>query len=48
MRWTASQAIDFGEDGKLIVDTEDNRYLVRSVEELAKTDREKFQQYVYW
>tara|TARA_R110002049_G_scaffold4601_5_gene32546 strand:+ start:753708 stop:756611 length:2904 start_codon:yes stop_codon:yes gene_type:complete len=48
MRWTASQAIDFGEQGKLLIDTEDNRYVVEDVHALPKPDRERFQQYVYW
>ncbi len=48
VRWTASQAIDFGDDGKLIIDTNDNRYLVRDVFKLPKPDREKFLQYIYW
>ena len=48
MRWTASQAIDFGETGKLLIDTEDNRYVVEDIEELPKPDRERFLQYVYW
>jgi ATP-binding cassette subfamily B protein len=48
MRWTQSQAIDFGERGKLITDTEENRYVVADVERLPKADREKFLQYVYW
>ena len=48
MRWTQSQAIDFGEAGKLLMDTEENRYIVPNVESLPKLDREKFLQYVYW
>jgi hypothetical protein len=48
MRWTQSQAIDYGENGKLIIDTEENRYLVRDIELLSATDQEKFLQYVYW
>ncbi len=48
MRWTQSQAIDFGEQGKLIIDSEDNRYLVRDVDSLPSRDREKFLQFVYW
>jgi hypothetical protein len=48
MRWTQSQAIDFGEEGKLLIDTEDNRYLVRSLAQLPKAQAEKFMQYVYW
>jgi hypothetical protein len=47
-RWTQSQAIDFGTDGKMLIDTEENRYVVRSIDDLPKADREKFLQYVYW
>ncbi len=48
MRWTQSQAIDFGDNGKLIIDTEENRYLVRDLACLAPADQERFLQYVYW
>ena len=48
MRWTQSQAIDFGENGKLLIDTEENRYLVRDIAALPPADQEKFLQYVYW
>jgi ATP-binding cassette subfamily B protein len=48
MRWTQSQAIDFGEEGKLLIDTDDNRYLVRDLSDLPNADAEKFRQYVYW
>lgn len=48
MRWSQSQAQDFGERGKLISDTEDNRYVISDVDELPKPDRQKFRQHVYW
>jgi ATP-binding cassette, subfamily B, bacterial len=48
MRWTASQAIEFGENGKLLIDTEDNRYIVPDIDALPAPDRERFLQYVYW
>ncbi len=48
MRWTQSQAIDYGENGKLIIDTEENRYLVPDIHHLTPSDQEKFLQYVYW
>jgi hypothetical protein len=48
LRWSASQAIDYGEDGKLLIDTEENRYLVPSVSQLPEADRERFEQYIYW
>jgi hypothetical protein len=47
-RWTASQAIDFGPDGKMLIDTEENRYVVRRIDDLPNPDREKFLHYVYW
>lgn len=48
MRWTQSQANDFGENGKLLVDTEENRYVVRDLTKLSARDQERFLQYVYW
>jgi hypothetical protein len=48
MRWTQSQGVEFGENGKLLIDTEDNRYVVHDVDELPKKDRERFLHYVYW
>ncbi len=48
MRWTQSQAIDYGEKGKLLMDTEENRYVVPDIEALSPPDRERFLQYVYW
>jgi ATP-binding cassette subfamily B protein len=47
-RWTSSQAIDFGADGKMLIDTEENRYVVPRIEDLPQPDREKFLHYVYW
>jgi ATP-binding cassette subfamily B protein len=48
MRWNQSQAHDFGERGKVLLDTEDNRFLVTDTDELPKRQRELFQRYVYW
>jgi ATP-binding cassette subfamily B protein len=47
-RWTQSQAIDFGADGKMLVDTEDNRWVVPRVPDLPNPDQERFLQYIYW
>jgi hypothetical protein len=43
-----SQAQGFGDHGKLIIDTEDNRYVIPNVEELPKSDRTKSRQHIYW
>lgn len=48
MRWTQSQAIDYGDHGKLLIDTRENRYLIENVEQLPPDDRERFLQYIYW
>jgi ABC-type iron transport system FetAB ATPase subunit len=48
MRWTQSQAQDYGARGKLLLDVEDNRFLVPDVEELPSRDRTLLQRYVYW
>jgi ATP-binding cassette subfamily B protein len=47
-RWTQGQAVEFGQRGKMIIDTEENRYAVPDVDALPRGDREKFLQYVYW
>ena len=47
-RWTSSQAIDFGADGKMLIDTEENRYVVSRIDDLPQPGREKFLHYVYW
>ncbi len=47
-RWTQSQAIDFGGDGKMLIDTDENRWVIPRVDDLPKGDRERFLHYVYW
>jgi hypothetical protein len=47
-RWTQSQAIDFGDAGKMLIDTEENRWVISRVDDLPPPDRERFLQYVYW
>ncbi len=48
MRWTQSQVQDFGARGKVLLDLEDNRFLVSDVDELPQHERELFQRFVYW
>ncbi len=48
IRWTQSQAVDFGPDGKLLIDVEDNRWVVPRIDDLSRTDRERFLEYIYW
>jgi hypothetical protein len=48
MRWSQSQVQDFGERGKIMLDLDDNRYLVPDVDALPPRKRDLFQRYVYW
>jgi ATP-binding cassette subfamily B protein len=48
MRWAQSKAQDFGRDGKLLTDTEDNRYVIPDVRRLPRKDAELFRRFVYW
>ena len=47
-RWTQSKALTFGDNGKMLIDTDDNRYVVPNIDTLSERDREIFLQYVYW
>ena len=48
MRWTQGQAQESGERGKVLLDTEDNRFLIPDTDELPQSQRELLQRYVYW
>jgi hypothetical protein len=48
MRWNQSQAQEFGERGKVLLDVDDNRFLIPDVERLPPRERELLQRYVYW
>ena len=48
MRNSHSQAQDYGEHGKLLLDVDDNRYLVRDVKELPRRQQTLFRRFVYW
>jgi ATP-binding cassette, subfamily B, bacterial len=48
MRWSQSQVQDFGDRGKMLLDLDDNRFLVPDVQALSPKERELFQRFVYW
>lgn len=48
MRWSQAQVQDFGDRGKVLVDVDDNRFLVPDVSSLPPRERDLFQRYVYW
>jgi ATP-binding cassette subfamily B protein len=48
MRNSHSQAQDYGQGGKLLIDVDDNRYLVPDLEALPRRQQTLFRRYVYW
>lgn len=48
MRWQGDKAQDYGASGKMLLDTEEERYLVQETEALPERDRALFLRYIYW
>jgi len=48
MKWQGECAHDYGSNGKMIIDTDENRYLIPDLGELPSGDRELFTRFVYW
>lgn len=48
MPWRHDRAEDFGDDGKVLLDSLDNRYIIPEVSKLPPSDRRLFLGFVYW
>jgi ATP-binding cassette subfamily B protein len=48
MRNSHSQAHDYGKDGKMLIDVDDNRYVVPEVQDLPRRQQTLFRRYIYW
>jgi len=48
MRWKVDRAVDYGQKGKVLIDVNENRYLIPDVEALPPRERRDFQRYIYW
>lgn len=48
MRWQNDRAHDFGPHGKMLVDTEENRYLIPDLTKLAPGEQRLFLRHIYW
>jgi len=48
MRWQGDRAQDYGMSGKMLLDTDENRYLIPDVQQLPENERRLFQRYIYW
>lgn len=48
MRWQSDRAQDYGPSGKMLLDTEENRYLIPDINALPEDDRRLFLRHIYW
>ncbi len=48
MRSSHSQAQDYGAAGKILIDVDDNRYLVEDADALPRRQQLLFRRYIYW
>lgn len=48
MRWQQDRAVDYGRDGKVLLDVDENRYLIPDVEQLPASERAAFTRIIYW
>ena len=48
MRWQHDRAVDYGRGGKILIDVNDNRYLIPDLDKLTAREKAEFQRYIYW
>jgi ABC-type multidrug transport system fused ATPase/permease subunit len=48
MRWQGDKAHNYGRNGKMLIDTEENSYLVPDTEKLTESERRLFLRHIYW
>lgn len=48
MRWQSDRAQDYGPSGKMLLDSEENRYLIPDINALPEDDRRLFLRHIYW
>jgi hypothetical protein len=48
LRWSHNQAQDYGENGRMLIDTEGNLFVISDLARLSNRERELFQRFIYW
>lgn len=48
LRWQGDRAHDYGKAGKMLIDTEENRYVIPDIDALAESERALFLRFIYW
>ncbi|MEQ1903003.1 MAG: DUF1854 domain-containing protein [Pirellulaceae bacterium] len=48
LRWSHNQAQDYGENGRMLIDTDGNLFVISDLARLSNRERELFQRFIYW
>ena len=48
MRWSHDRAVDYGHRGKVLIDVNENRYLIPDLEKLSAREQNDFTRVIYW
>jgi len=48
VRWATDRAVDYGRRGKVLLDVDDNRYLIPNLDQLTSKERAEFTRFIYW
>jgi len=48
MKWQTDRAVDYGQKGKVLIDLDDNRYLIPDLTALPLADLRRFKRIIYW
>lgn len=48
MQWRHDRAVVYGRRGKVLLDVDDNRYLIPDLRKLPPHERAEFQRHIYW
>jgi len=48
MYWQHDKAVDYGRNGKVLLDVDDNRYLIPDLKKMPTKEFTEFQRFIYW
>jgi ATP-binding cassette, subfamily B, bacterial len=48
IQWSTDRAVDYGRRGKILIDVNDNRYLIPDLDQLTPKELSEFTRYIYW
>jgi ATP-binding cassette, subfamily B, bacterial len=48
MRWQHDRALEYGDNGKVLLDVYENRYVIPNMDTLPAGDRDRLMRFIYW